>query len=120
MDSRIRGLASELKDRLVREGFRAGIRETTKTGLSGDVRLLESTVKPYVIIYVGRREVEGGRLSLTVYSHERASREPVSITYENLEEAVNSIIEIARVREAPVIELAGSAPRIPGDVSHLL
>jgi len=111
-----RGLAGGLKGK----GFRVGLKETSKTGLSGDVRLIESTVKPAVLVYVGAREVEEGSLEVRPFMLGEGRRGRLKVSYTSIDAAVEALEDLARKYEEPAVKLAGQAPRIPGDYSHML
>lgn len=118
LDSRVRELAGQIHRGLLARGFRSGYMETTRTSISGDVRRLETGPKPVVIVYVGAREVE--RSSITVAVYEGGSRRQTSVPARDAEEAVNGLESLAAELERPVAEVAGAAPRIPGDLSYEL
>ena len=118
IDEKIAGLVKRIHKGLLAEGYRTGIVETTKTSLSGDVRRIESTIKPAVTIYVGAREVKEGFVTVRPYIHEKKRRisQKVNIGDNPHLDVINAIKSL----EDGVLELAGYSPRIPGDVSHLL
>jgi len=118
IDEKIRSLAAKTHSGLIARGFRSGLLETEKTRLSSDVRRIESTIKPSVLVYVGAREAETGTLSAAVYEHRARRRRRVNV--EAGADPAEALARIAHELEAGVRELAGYAPRIPGDVSHML
>ena len=117
-DEEISTIARRIHEELVKMGFRSGLLETTKTSLSGEVRRIESTIKPAVTVYIGAREAREGYATVRPFIHgERrrvSKRVPLSGDY------ATSIVEAVKELEDGVVELAGYAPRIPGDLSHLL
>lgn len=118
MDEKVLDMARGLHSGLLARGFRSGYSETTRTSLSGSVRQIESTAKPPVIVYVGRRELEGGFLTLSVYKN--GSRQSTRVPARSLEEALSSIEQVAKDLESGVAEVAGTELRIPGDMSYML
>ncbi len=118
VDSRITGLARSVHEGLVASGYRSGLAETTKVSISGDVRRIETTVKPAVMVYVGAREVEEGVLTLRVYDHSARRRVTRKAAVQG--DPHGAVIEAVQDLEEGVREIAGYPPRIPGDLSHLL
>lgn len=118
VDEKIAKLAESVHKGLISEGYRSGIIETTKTSLSGEVRRIESTIKPAVTVYIGAREAEEGYLTIRPYIHSEKKRisKKVSIG----ENPHIDVIMAVKDLEEGIVELAGYPPRIPGDVSHLL
>ena len=120
IDKDIAELATKLHKKLIAEGFRSGLLYSEKTRLSGDVRDLESTIKPAVVAYVGAREVEKGIVTLSVYDLRERKRRRLRAGSGGLESIVSDIMSLVSDLEKGARELAGYAPRIPGDVSHYL
>ncbi len=119
VDGEIERLAEELAKGLLVRGFRVARVESSKTGLSGDVKRLESTAKPYITVFIGAREVTEGRLDVRPFNLEEMRRERMEVKYRSASEAVESLENMARELEKPIVELAGQAPRIPGDYTHM-
>ncbi|MEM1927680.1 MAG: aminoacyl--tRNA ligase-related protein [Acidilobaceae archaeon] len=119
-DREIAEIAEELKKRLASLGFRVGVAETSKTGLSGAVRQLESTLKPPIVVYVGAREARERFLTVSVYSMRDRRREQKRVRYETLEDAVSRLEELAEQLEEGVVRVSGARPRLPADLSFLL
>lgn len=113
LDKVIEETSSRVLSDLISAGLRAGMRETSKTSLTGDVRMIESTVKPPIIIYIGEREVKERILSVSIYDHVAGRRRSVTVDPKGL-------LEMIEKEEEGVKRLAGFAPRIPADLSHLL
>jgi len=120
VDAMIDSKVAELKDRLIAKGFRVGVKETTKTSIGGDVRHIESTVKPPLLIFIGEREVREGLLSVSVYSHTSSTRIRRVIQAKSTDEAVEAVEELIVGEERRVYEVTGVNPRIPADLTHLL
>lgn len=120
VDREIKSYARAVAEGLKARGFRVALKETSKTGLSGDVRNIESTVKPAVLVYIGRREVQEGSIEARPYILDDRRRSKVRITAGSPEGAVEGLESLARDLEEPVTKLSGQAPRIPGDYSHAL
>lgn len=117
-DKRVEDFALSLHRALIAKGFRSGYMETTRTSLSGDVRLLESGPKPAAIIYVGRREIEKGSVTVSIY--EGGSRRQTAVNANEPLGAADAIESLVSRLEEPVKEIAGMVPRIPGDLSYQL
>ena len=117
-DARIRSLANSLVEGLVDRGFRAGVVETSKVSISGDVRRLETTIKPAVIAYIGRREVESGTITVRPYVHSRRARDKRVVQAPTVEAAVEALEGLAMELEEPVRRLAGYAPRLGARLDH--
>ncbi len=117
LDNKIEELTLNIKNTLLKLGFRVGAVDSTKTSLSKDVKKIESTIKPAVLLYIGKREAEEGSLVVRPYNHKKRKRDKKIIKIENMKEAME---ELAQELESNVKELVGYSPRIPGDVTHLL
>ena len=120
VDSRIRRLSSEIGRGLLERGFRVALKESSKTGLAGDVKAIESTVKPSIMVFVGSREVEEGVIDVRVFSLDAMKREKMKIRFSDSGEAVSRLEDVAGELEKPIAYLSGHAPRMPGDYSHML
>jgi len=120
VDEKILGLSRSLVEGLIERGFRAGLVETTKTSLSGEVRRIESTIKPAVTIYVGAREISTNTLTARPFIHAERRRVSRKISAGSISEALEGLERLAGELEEGARELAGYAPRIPGNLSHLL
>jgi len=118
LDQKVVEFARALHAGLISRGFRSGYMETTRTSLSGDVRLLETGPKPAVIVYIGAREIE--RSAVTVAVYDKGSRRQVSLQAKGVEEALSALETLAEGLEMPIADIAGSTPRIPGDLSYEL
>ncbi len=93
---------------------------TNKTGLSGYVRQLESTVKPFINIFIGAREVREGYATLYVFNHKTRERDKVRVTGSEPLEIAIEIEKLIESMEKDVVSVSGVRPRVPGDYSHLL
>ena len=120
IDSKIAGTANTVAEGLYARGFRVGIAWATKVNLGNVVRQLESTIKPAVTVFIGRREVEKGVLEARPFIHSQRKRPKLVLRAGNLDHAVEGLEDLARELERPVVELAGYAPRIPGRMNHYL
>ncbi|MGC9071361.1 MAG: aminoacyl--tRNA ligase-related protein [Acidilobus sp.] len=116
LDEKVRIAARHVHQGLLSRGFRAGYVETTRTSLSSDVRRLETGPKPVVIVYIGAKELEKSTITVAVY--ERGSRRQVSLPAKGSDDAISDLESLAEELERPIAEMAGSAPRIPGDFSY--
>ena len=110
-DKKVEDVAKHLHEELINLGFRSAYRETSRTSISGDVRLIESRVKPPVIIYVGKREVEKGKLTASIYKGGKR----VQKLYDP-----KDVEALPEELEKEVLEISGTVPRIPGDLSYLI
>lgn len=120
LDRTIDNLAIELKEKLLSRGFRVGLKVTTKTSIGGDVRYIESTVKPPITIFLGEKEVKDGILSLSIYSHTHLSRIRKVIPFKSTDQVVDEIERLVFEEEREVYEISGVNPRIPADLTHIL
>lgn len=118
IDSEIESRALELKNKLLENGLRVGIKETTKTSIGGDIRYVETTVKPPILAFIGEKEVKEGTLTLSIYTETRRTRR--QITAKTIIEAVEGIEKIIEEEEVKVKRVAGVNPRIPADLTHIL
>ncbi len=118
VDEKIGSVAVTLKEELLKAGFRAGLLFTSKTGLSKEVRRIESTSKPAILVYIGKKEVEEGFLTVRPYSLRERKRRNIRVPLEP--DSVSGLSSIAEELERGVVEIAGYAPRIPADMSYIL
>ena len=118
VDAKIEEISLGLHKRLLGEGYRSGLLFTTKTSLSGEVRRIESTIKPAVMVYIGAKEVKEGFITLRPYMHDKRKRVTLQVAIEG--DPLASLIRATKSLEEDVARLAGTPPRLPGDVSHLL
>ncbi len=118
LDGEIEAAAERVANALTGMGFRVGVRMANKTSLSGEVRQIESTIKPPVLAFIGEREVREGKVTLRIYDHSTRRRKT---TVMGLEELVEGGFEdIARGLEEGVRRLIGQAPRIPLRLDQLI
>ncbi len=120
VDSEIRTRAETLADGLVKAGYRAGVIYTSRVSISGDVRSLETSIKPAVLVYLGEKEVEKGKLMARPYLHSERKRGKTELDARSVEEGLSSLLSLAEKLESPIAELAGYAPRIPARLDHYL
>ncbi|MEN2999267.1 MAG: aminoacyl--tRNA ligase-related protein [Acidilobaceae archaeon] len=118
LDAKVEEVSERLKKELLSRGLRVALKESSRTGLSGDVRLLESSVKPPLIVYVGPKEVRESKLAVSVYDHRTGRRNSLSVKYG--ENSLEEIMKIVEEQESSVREASGAAPRIPADLTHML
>ena len=57
LDKLIMDKSRLVADSLTSKGLRAAVKLVNKTGLSGEVRRIESTIKPPIMVFIGEREV---------------------------------------------------------------
>jgi len=113
VDEKIRGIVYNVESELKANEVRAASLFTTKTHLSKDVRKIESTIKPPLVIYVGQREAETGKLTIRPYDHSVRKRVQKQIEMSDLMNAVEEL-------ERGVKELVGSSVRLPADPSYMV
>jgi threonyl-tRNA synthetase len=118
VDKEIESRALELKNKLLENGFRVGIKETTKTSIGGDIRHIETTIKPPILVFIGEKEVKESTLTLSMYTKKGRTRKQLRV--KNITEAVEEIEKIVGEEEAKIKEIAGVNPRIPVDLTHTL
>jgi threonyl-tRNA synthetase len=118
VDKEIESRALELKNKLLENGFRVGIKETTKTSIGGDIRHIETTIKPPILVFIGEKEVKESTLTLSIYTKKGRTRKQLKV--KNITEAVEEIEKIVGEEEAKIKEIAGVNPRIPADLTHTL
>ncbi|BAN90038.1 aminoacyl--tRNA ligase-related protein [Aeropyrum camini] len=116
IDDLARGIAAGLLER----GFRVALKESSKTGLSSDVRHIESTAKPAANVFIGAKEVGERVLDVRVFDLEAMKRRRHVIPYSDVGDAVDKLARVAEELEEPVRSLAGQTPRIPADFSFML
>lgn len=120
VDREVEAVSGKILDELVSRGFRAGLKVADKTGLSSEVRHIEYTIKPYIMVFIGPREIESGTLDVRVYDLESRKRRQEKVSFTSIKEAVESLEALAGSLEAGVRDLAGVAPRIPIKYSFVL
>ncbi|MCX8195464.1 MAG: His/Gly/Thr/Pro-type tRNA ligase C-terminal domain-containing protein [Acidilobaceae archaeon] len=117
-DAEVEKVSAELKWALLQRGLRVAVKESSRTGLSGDVRFLESTLKPPVIVYVGPKEVKESTLTVSVYDHASGKRRNLSVRYGS--DPAEGLMAVVEEQEREVKEASGIAPRIPADLTHMV
>jgi threonyl-tRNA synthetase len=113
VDEKIKEVVTSVEEMLKRNEIRAASTFTTKTHLSKDVRKIESTIKPALMIYVGQREAESGKVAVRPYLHSQRKRVQKLV---DPEEIMNVIEDMER----GATELAGSPVRLPADPSYMV
>jgi len=109
-DREIAGLATKIGLALEEMGLRVATLKTSRTAIGGDIRRLETTFKPPLVVLIGSEEVKARKLSLRMYDYgERRSR---NVKVE-LDESLSSLKEVIDNLERPVVELVGSPSRLP-------
>ncbi|GAB6148406.1 aminoacyl--tRNA ligase-related protein [Stetteria hydrogenophila] len=116
IEERVRGIVEGLRAR----GLRAALLETTKTSLSGEIRRIESTVKPPVTVFIGESEALQKTVSMRIYDYrERRQRSLRNVKAASTSEAVDVVEAEALKLEEPVRKLIGYAPRLPVSLGHI-
>ena len=117
MDGEIEDKSELLARALIGNGLRVGVKMTTKTSLSGDVRLIESTIKPPIVAYIGEREVSSNTITLRIYDHSQRRRVTRKV---RMDQDAGEVLKVVEEAEDPVRSLIGAVPRIPLRLDHLL
>ncbi len=113
-DERIMGFAERVAEYLRGREVRAVASSIDKPHLSGYIRKLRTQLHPPIIIYIGRREVESGRISVNLYDF--SIRNYRRITVEKIED-LDSVIDEA---EKDVKSLIGNPPKYPVQLEYLI
>ncbi|MCE4599645.1 MAG: hypothetical protein F7C81_05550 [Desulfurococcales archaeon] len=120
-DNVIEDHAFTLANMLINKGFRIGVKITNKTWLSGDIRLLETTIKPPLLVFIGESEIKGKFVTLSMFSHNDMKRKKYRIIYrESFTEVLGELNSMIEELESGIVKIAGQIPRIPMNLSHLL
>ncbi len=113
VDKKIEEMVEEAANFLWKDEIRTATYYTTKTRLNKDVRKIESTVKPPLMVFVGKKEVEKGTYFVRPWDFEARRRKGMSMKLEELRSAVDDM-------ERGIEELIGRKVRIPVDLSYLV
>ncbi len=119
IDLNIKVLAEDLSSKLFNSGLRSSLIVTEKTRLSGDIRRLETRVKPPLEIFIGEREVRERSLSLRVYDYIKRQARKEKVMFKDEEDMLNEVMNLVDSLESGVRRLIGDCPRIPVDMSYL-
>jgi len=111
-DNKIKEYAMKIYNNLKNKEIRVVNIETTKTQLSNMTRILESTYKPYIIIYIGEKEVNDNIYSIRYYNINSKNIEEKKMKEEEL---YNLIEEL----EKPLEELNNKKYRIFEDFNFI-
>ncbi len=112
-DSKIEELVSRAETRLREMEIRVASTYTTKTRLKKDVRRIESTLKPPIVIYVGEKEASEGKVHVRKWDFSSMKRVSVNLPVEDLESVVEEM-------ERDVVSLIGKRVRFPVDLSYVV
>jgi threonyl-tRNA synthetase len=111
-DDRIREYAMKIYNNLKNREIRVVNIETTKTQLSNMTRILESIYKPYIIIYIGEKEVNNNIYSIRYYNISNKSIEEKKIKEEELYDLIEKL-------EKPLEELNNRKYRLFEDFNFI-
>ncbi len=112
-DSKVEELASKVINVLKEMGIRVADIDVSKTSLSKEVRRIESTVKPPLMIYVGAKEAEKGKVVARPWNFENKRRDQVEMDVEELPRLVEKM-------EKGVVEMIGVPVRIPTAMTYMV
>jgi len=112
VDKKIEEIVRDVNNMLIKEEIRSMTYFTTKTRLNKDVRKIESTLKPPLMIYVGKKEVSEGKLFARLWNFDEKRRKGISITKDDVMSLVDDM-------ERGVRELIGRPVRIYEDFSYM-
>ncbi|WP_238374122.1 aminoacyl--tRNA ligase-related protein [Ignicoccus hospitalis] len=113
VDKKIKELSSKVVNSLKENEIRVASLTSTKTHLSRDVRKVESTVKPPLILYIGGREAEESAVVARPYDHNKRRREQMKLK-------ADEVLKVIEEMERGVVELAGAPVRVPADPSYMV
>ncbi|UXD21197.1 threonyl-tRNA synthetase [Ignicoccus pacificus DSM 13166] len=111
-DKKIEQMVSEVNETLWKNEIRTTPYFTTKTRLNKDVRKIESTVKPPLMIYIGKKEVESDKVFARPWDFSAKRRKGISVN-------PSEVMSIVEDMEKDVVELIGRSVRIPVDLGYL-
>jgi threonyl-tRNA synthetase len=120
VDEYIKNKVNYIASELLNKGLRVSIMITEKTRLSGDIRRIETSVKPPIEIFVGEREVKGSFLSCRIYNYTKRRLENLKIENTNDSDAISELLSIVEKFESNVKKLIGECPRIPTNFSYMI
>ncbi len=112
VDTKIENIVDEVTRGLLSKEIRAAKLMTTKTHLSKDVRKVESTIKPPLLVFVGQREAESGKVAVRPYLHSERRRVQKVLSLDELDSVIAEM-------ERGVKELVGTPVRLPADMSYM-
>ena len=113
-DAEVVKYAEQVASKLQEMDVRAVASSIDRPHLSGYVRKIRSTLHPPILIYIGERELESGKISAALYDFSR--RNYKKITLENTDD-LGALIDEA---EKDIRELIGNPPRYYVDVSYMV
>ena len=113
VDSEIDKLAQEVLMELKENEIRVADIDVSKTSLSKEVRRIESTIKPPLLIYIGSREAKKGVVVARPWNFKNKKRD-------QLEVKTTDIMSIIDKMEDDVVNMVGQRIRIPIDPSYMV
>ncbi len=113
VDTKIDELATRTLGILRENEIRAAELEVSKTSLSKEVRRIESTIKPPLLIYVGAREAEKGTVVVRPWDFDAKKRAQEEVS-------PSDIMSIVDKMEKGIVEMIGQKVRIPVNPSYMV
>ncbi len=113
-DAEVVKYAEQVASRLQEMDVRTVASSMDRPHLSGYVRKIRSTLHPPILIYIGERELESGKISAALYDFSR--RNYKKITLESMDD-LGALIDEA---EKDIRELIGNPPRYYVDISYMV
>ncbi len=113
-DPEIIRLAEKIAGRLREMDVRAVATSIDRPHLSGYVRRIRTLLHPPILIYVGERELESGKISAGLYDYCRRNYRKIML------ESVDDLGVLVDEAEKDIVELIGSPPRYLVDVSYMV
>ncbi len=113
VDSKILEFAEKIGEALRKMEIRTIVSSIDKPHLSGYVRKIRNLLHPPIIIYIGRREAESGKISVNLYDYNIRNYRKIMI------EKIDDLEGVIDQAEKDIKELIGIAPRYPIQLDYL-
>ncbi len=113
VDTKIDELATRTIGILRENEIRVAELEVSKTSLSKEVRRIESTIKPPLLIYVGAKEAERGTVVARPWDFDAKKRAQEEVS-------PSDIMSIVDKMEKGIVEMIGQRVRIPVNPSYMV
>ncbi len=119
IDKSIEELASGLVNMLKKNELRVVYVPADKTTLSKRVKKMESTIKPSITLFIGKREVEQSEAVINYYMPGEGKKEKKT-GFKSVEELYMATLDVVEEFEAPVKEITGRKYRLFEDMGYLV